>query len=464
MNGIKVIGLLSLSVPLLVIVARCYYQPKYKHKKRFQKQEEQVELEEKERVEEEEGKEVIINGDIKVSWSELDPNLLGEILSKLCLTDQARFLVVCKNWLAAAHSIINSSATNKLSLPWHGVLVSGSSQVQIYDPLSSSPNHPASLQTISWSKFGIPSPTVSTVSLYVVENNWLHICIQKSKLFFWTRRYFVLFSPFTKKIITLPKFDYTRRFRFSSTFSTQPDSPDCVFCLMHTENAKKIAVATYRNGDKEWTAREFDTDPDFIPCRCHPAILDGILYIVSRSGQVASYNILHGEFNFDYLFLDDLFLQNAFCANRKMKVFVLNGELVILYFNWNAKNDATLPGQQFVRRYDRSAKVWVPVRTLADYALFFSEKIIDVSLIDTKDRRYNGVLSNKIYHFSNGGCLVYSLEEDGNLVLFKSINSNMSEDGGGELPEYKYNYGLPELGYWLEAPCVRSSSHNQGKL
>ncbi|KAK1365118.1 hypothetical protein POM88_040679 [Heracleum sosnowskyi] len=249
------------------------------------------------------------------SWAELEWDLLGEIVSRLFVTDQARFRVVCKNWLVAAHPIINANAT-KPSLPWQGCNYPGCcSEFQIFDPLSSSPKHLASRHIIDWSQ------------------------------------------------------------------------------------------------------------------------------------------------------LDDVVVQSS--GIMTIRSFVFNGELMIIGFNRYVKNLATLPGQQFVRRYDRLSKVWIPVTTLSDYALFFNYKFADVSLINTKDRTRNRVLPNKIYRFFNGGCLVYSLE-DGKLVEFKSINSNLLEHGGDDLPEYKYkyNYATPDTysSFWLEAPRVRSSSRGYTAL
>lgn len=74
--------------------------------------------------------------------------------------------------------------------------------------------------------------------------------------------------------------------------------------------------------------------------------------------------------------------------------------------------------------------------------------------------RNNGVLSNKIYHFFDDACLIYSVE-NGELVEFKSISSN--EDGGGDLHEYKKKYcttfsDTKKSIYWLEPHSVRVCS------
>ncbi|KAK1355562.1 hypothetical protein POM88_048818 [Heracleum sosnowskyi] len=387
-------------------------------------------------------------------WSELDVNLLGEILSRLCLTDQARFRVVCKNWLAAHPINITKS------LPWYLTFdhsrppVTRRFEFQLYDP--SSPNL-ALVHNIALATFGIPCSSYMEIGA-TLKHNWLFICTRNQRLFFWTRRYFLLFSPFTRKIITLPRFDYPCRFKyFMSTFSTEPDSPDCIFFLLGTCHADKIAVLTYRNGDKEWTAKQFNTVTDFVPCPCDLVYHRGMLYIVSPLGQLASYNIANGEFKFEHLLVNRRFVQNII-SSMKHKVLVLNGELMILYFESHAEQNATLLGKQCIRRYNWLKKGWIPVSTLGDKSLFVNDKAFKFATIDKKDK-INGVLPNKIYYFFDGGCLVYSIEE-GELVEFKSICSDSLEDGGGDLNEYKNYFGTTfsdtnKSIYWLEPPCVR---------
>ncbi|KAL1820518.1 hypothetical protein ACET3Z_015387 [Daucus carota] len=437
MKGVKVFELLTLSISLSIILLNSYYSSKHKQK--------QLEVEE-----EKEGK-------ASPPWAKLDRNLLGEIASRLCVIDRARFGAVCTHWLAAAHAIRTKFSS---SLPWHGCIYPGSSEFRIYDPLSS-PSYLVSRHLIDWSESGIPSSDDDSDDVYLhgVKHNWLFLSVSKPRLFFWTRRNVFLFSPFTKRVITLPTFNHPNGLRFVSTFSTRPDSPDCVFCCVDASQVDVIDVVTYRNGDAQWTARRFNKPPAFRPGNLLPHILVGILYIPSPFGQVASYNIRNGEFKFDLLRRDEFVFENSY--RRVVHSFVLNGELLIIAFNPDVRKDATLPGQQFVRRYDRLRKVWLPVRNLWGYALFYNQKFMDVALVNTKDRTCNRLLPNKVYRFFSGGCLVHSLE-DGELVQIKCVNSNFLGDGGNDLPEYKYNYSTPDtdLAYWLESPRIRSSSGN----
>ncbi|KAK1367872.1 hypothetical protein POM88_033964 [Heracleum sosnowskyi] len=165
------------------------------------------------------------NVDKNVFWSELDENLLGEIMSRLSLTDQARFHAVCKIW----HSV-RPIATYK-SLPWfvsiHNVISTLSNPIEcrLYEPYSS-PKALISTYKISLSELGIP--------------------------FYW--------KGFTLKLIKLPQLDYPflSRDLFTRTFSTDLNSPDCIFLILNSCTEPEFIVMTCRQSHKEWTIRKFD--------------------------------------------------------------------------------------------------------------------------------------------------------------------------------------------------------------
>lgn len=146
-------------------------------------------------------------------------------------------LVVCKNCLAARPITRKSS-----SLPWYFCFdcllptVSNRLEFRVYEPSSSAPNL-ALVYKISLTKLGIPPP---------LSHEDIGLCSKQDWL-----------------------------------FTTNPDSPDCVFFLLDTSKDDKIAVITYCNGDKQWTAREFDKHVDFLSCVSSPIYIRRILYIVS---------------------------------------------------------------------------------------------------------------------------------------------------------------------------------------
>ncbi|KAL1808193.1 hypothetical protein ACET3Z_025187 [Daucus carota] len=219
----------------------------------------------------------------------------------------------------------------------------------------------------------------------------------------------------------------------------------------------KIVVITYCKSDTKWTAREFERVQEFVPCDCIPIYFREIFYLVSPFGQVASYNIVDDEFKFESLLIDESFVLN-YNSFRIYQVFELNGELMLIYFGSKKKDNDSRPGKQCIRMYDWSNKVWIPVSTLGDNAIFVGDQILSVAIVNTEETKNCGVLPNKIYRFYDFGCIIYSLE-DGNLVEYTPMYSNLLGDGCGDLPEFKYNCGITfwdatKAFYWLEPPTV----------
>ncbi|XP_074325857.1 uncharacterized protein LOC141663909 [Apium graveolens] len=321
------------------------------------------------------------------------------------------------NWLHA-HPI----TPIRKALLWYLSFDRSLYELQLHDP--SSPDS-ASVKNISLSKLGFLSPpSYKKVSSTLLKHNWFLICLVKPRLFFWKRKYIFLLSPFTNKVITLPKIDYPWPFKYLTlTSSAQPDSPDCVFFFVDTCDADdKVTILTYRNGDKEWSAKEFNKVTDFVHCSCKIVYLRGILYIVSPYGQLASYDFVGGEFKFECLFVDELFRLNMNSNIYMYRVVELNGDLMMICFVPFENINVMLPEKPYIRRYNWSNKDWIPVSRLGDKSLFISEQNSQVATISKDDMRNSGVLlSNKIYQFFDDGCLIYSLE-DGELVLFKSIS------------------------------------------
>ncbi|XP_074351008.1 F-box protein At3g56470-like [Apium graveolens] len=382
-------------------------------------------------------------------WCELDTNLLGEIMDRLCFKDQARFRAVCKTWLAVR-------PITSTRLPWYFYVdcslptLTNRLQFRLYEPTSS---NLVSLYNISLIKLGIPSPSSYRYLSVAIEHNWLFITCSGPIFSNLRRRYFILISLFTKKVFTLPVLISYSSFKFMIMSTTNPDSPNCVFFLVDAaSNAHKIVVLSYRNGDKDWIFREFDRVVDFLPCNCRPVYIAGIMYIVSPYGQLASYDTVYGEFKFESLFVDELFRLN-YTSSIYHRVFQLNGQLMLIYFG--CRNiSATSLGKQCIKMYDWSSKVWIPAITLGGNTLFVRDRFVEVTAVNIEDTSINGVLPNKLYWFFDGGCVIYSIV-DGELVEFKSINSD--DHDGGNLPEDKYNHDVSfsdaiKAVYWLYPP------------
>lgn len=154
-------------------------------------------------------------------------------------------------------------------------------EFSLYEP--SCTVDPTSLHTISLTKLGIPCPSFSRATCI---KNWLFICIRVEWLWYY-RINFLLLCPFTKEVIKLPQLDYPFPFIFMRTFSTDPNSPDCVFLLSDTTclTSMKIVIITYRYGDKECTARQFNKAYEFVPCHCIPIYFQGIFILFLHSDK-----------------------------------------------------------------------------------------------------------------------------------------------------------------------------------
>ncbi|XP_074357873.1 F-box/kelch-repeat protein At1g57790-like [Apium graveolens] len=317
----------------------------------------------------------------KVLWSELDSNLLGEIYCRLTSpTDQTRFRAVCKSWLAV-HPVSNT--TSLAFLPWFiGFSLSIASAHNrldfiLYEP--SSRLDATSVHTVSLTKLSIPCPPAWNEINAEVVNNWLFVCTRRTYRSSFYRRNFVLFSPFTKQVIKLPQSDHPLPFKFRRTFSTDPNSPDCVFLLLDAAcpNSSTIRIMTYRNIDKEWTATQFERVDEFIPCSCVPIYIQGKFYIVSPFGQVASYDILNGRFRFENIAIDNHLAQNYSSLNYL--VFELNGDLMLIYYLGSLKkNNHNIQAKPCIKRFDWSIKVWIPVISLGDQSLFVGKNFWSV--------------------------------------------------------------------------------------
>ncbi|KAK1390273.1 hypothetical protein POM88_018451 [Heracleum sosnowskyi] len=411
--------------------------------------------------------------DNKVSWSQLDSNLLGEIMCRLASpTDQARFRAVCQTWLA-----VEPTAAPAL-LPWFVgynrsvVCFTGTLEMLLYEP--SSTFDPTSVDKISLTKLGIPSPPSFDDNGATCINNWLFFCIRQpiTRLSCY-RRNFVLYSPLTKEVIKLPQSDYPFPYIFSRTFSTDPKSPDCVFLISDGRclDSQKIVILTYRNGDEQWTARKFNRVEQFVPCSiCFSIYFQGMFYIVTALGQIASYNSDNGEFRLKNVQVDDEFEVNYSCE-LQYEVFEFNGYLTLIYFgSRHETHNNNFPGNPCIKRFDWSNNVWIPMRSLGDETLFVGKQF---HAVGTFKARHNEVVPNKIYYFSASGCMIYSVENDGALVEHEFITSNFPNRNttnyylasGGDSHGSTWLGHLLGLGqyswitifFWLKPPNVMSS-------
>lgn len=297
------------------------------------------------------------------SWSELVADLLGDIIARLCVTDRVRFRAVCRSWQDVTHIVKSTASTSTSMLPWFASVGSTNQkptralECRLFDS-SYSVDVPVSVYTISFTKLCIPVLAWNRIKSFC-KQGWLFISVSDLTKFSGSRIYFMLFSPLTKKLTQLPALTASCD-DFVQTFSSDPESADCVFLLLDTCNFDDFTITTCRKGDTQWTVRKFRIHEDF---RYSGAIYTrGLFYIISRYGQLASYDVIEEKIKYQSLVIDDDFARRD--QHRRYRVFTRNGE-----FMYNYRCNGT-------KRFDWSNKVWIPVSSITDPpALIDSEKL-----------------------------------------------------------------------------------------
>ncbi|KAK1367871.1 hypothetical protein POM88_033963 [Heracleum sosnowskyi] len=392
----------------------------------------------------------------KVLWSELDENLLGEIMSRLSPTDQARFHAVCKRW----HSIRPITAYK--SLPWfvsleaHSLIWSHSLKYRLYEPYSSAKSR-ISTYKFSLSKLGIP---YSVLKMYhgTVRHGWLFISVGHINWSCACYTYCFVFSFLTREYILLPKVDHHLIMLSSSfyqTFSTNPNSPDCVFLISNIGEEREFLVMTCRQGDKEWTIRKFE---NFVLGSCRAEYINGNFFFASSSGRLASYNIMNGKFKIETLDRDDDFCQR-FNSQMEFRMFELNGDPTILYLcsghDRLRGDNNSVPAIPCIKKFDWHTKAWVHLRSLGDQTLFVGPGMYSMVKVGIEQTRNMGVLSNAIYYYFDRGCIIYSFE-NGVLVQLKYNVASKNTVKSGDLLQLHYNSAIwdKKHSYFLLEPPV----------
>lgn len=367
-------------------------------------------------------------------WSELQTDLLKEIAGRLYFSDYFRFYGVCKNWLATK----SYPTPAAYFLPWLVKIpfsTNKSLACQLYEPFSRNPK-PTLVFEIPLHQFLVDDQTCDSVDIDIrYKYGWLFLSISNKDCSDYTN--FTLFSILTRNVITLPTLHHSkaRRFALVYSFSSDPNSPECVFVVMQCTCTNQNTISTLRRGDKDWTTKTL--------CRRYYGFVGndalcirGIFYFVSYGGQVASYDISRGvwreerESDDTVLNHDDLF--------RKQEVFLLEGDLVRICIGkhyFNRKNHLC-----FIRKFDMSEKVWVPLKTLrCDRALFVSRNSFCISTIGEEAKK-NGVQANNVYGLICEGRTLHSLDNG------KLINST----NGLEINKWVTDEDFGKLSFWFE--------------
>ncbi|KAL5850835.1 hypothetical protein ACOSQ4_008848 [Xanthoceras sorbifolium] len=164
-----------------------------------------------------------MTGVTKDSWCDLPADVLNTIAEQLLYVEQIQFRSVCRSWRS------NTS-------PRHGLFY-------LYDP-SQKRNYILDNEILIGAK------------VHASKHGWLllsrknHVRMSSS---------FLLYTPFTHKIIRLPE-SHIMNDDSMATFSTAPTSPDCLIFVL-TVGCRKLYVSTCRLGNKimkVWRTVSFD--------------------------------------------------------------------------------------------------------------------------------------------------------------------------------------------------------------
>lgn len=333
-------------------------------------------------------------------WSNLQMDLLGEIKNRVYLGDHVRFGAVCKTWRACPHNIRPADL-----LPW--LMLIRREDVDIFLYKIFEPTSVRRVEATVFDSIKLDDTIIHTSFLtmlatgFACRYGWLFISVFYADF---TISYLTLFSPLIKKIITLPPLPHLTppdtfqisNFDFIHAFSCNPDSPHCVFLVLHIATAYSRTISVLRHGDKEWTCTKSFGGYFALPRVDYAVFVGGFFYFLYASGQLGSYNISTGELTGESVLTEDIF-------DNIHQFFELNGEIMLTFYDKTNKFAYT------IRRYDWSNKVWVPLQSLGSRSLFISHHSFYVQARD------NGLSPNSIYVLHKKKCTVYSLE-DGQLL------------------------------------------------
>ncbi|KAL1814500.1 hypothetical protein ACET3Z_017074 [Daucus carota] len=353
-----------------------------------------------------------------LSWSDLDPNMVGEIKKKLYnWADYIRFSSVCKSWQAAEHETRAADV-----LPWLMVVDRPDiSKINCYLFEPSAPHlRPVVSHTIKLDQFFDISSLDIRFSIIYVDGCLLMSMFNTQA----TCSSFVCLSLPSKKVCAIPRLHHPQVYRASGCemfrgVSTSPSCADCVFLALHITDDYKRSVSIFRHGDTDWTTTEFVGGWFGVPCAEDVVFINGVFYFLLWGGRLGSYDTATGELECHHLECE--------IELRSHKFFGLDGELMVKFWDINTRTTC-------IRRFDWSHHVWAPLQNLGNQSLFLSRRSVYADKLN-----YYGVSANKIYVRQGRGCGVYSLENG--QLLYCSSSGLRNWDG----LDYNMDYSV-----WVE--------------
>ncbi|GMY21441.1 F-box/kelch-repeat protein At1g57790-like [Fagus crenata] len=335
------------------------------------------------------------------TWSNLPNDILSEIMEKVCVFDRLQCQAVCKGWLNPHHGVEHEHEHVEV-FPW--------------------------LMTYKWDKISedqvksdckLYRPFCENKGPFIVEDGitnmgrenfvgaracaskfgWVLFCKEKEC---GKGTSFFLFAPFSKEIINLPNLDSNIDV---ASFSHSPNSPDCVFFVMHQSSRHKaITINVCGFSDQSWQTHVFEIDK--IPGPIRSVVYnDGNFYCLFGLKTLATFSTIHKEFRL-------LTKVRPFdpCHYEIPHLLHSNGEVLVVYFDLFRRDSFR------IFKFDWSKKTWVLKRSLKNQALFLGCNSFSVPAAGKAIQ-----LANKVFYNHNAFSNILSYDFKNDVTSMREI-------------------------------------------
>ncbi|KAK0599107.1 hypothetical protein LWI29_002425 [Acer saccharum] len=227
------------------------------------------------------------------SWSDLSVDLLILIMERLRYIDQIRFRAVCKGWRSDTHRV---KSENKL--PWLMLWYwpgedngepnslcneedgSITGWCNLYDPTRKQK------QTIFENKEGA---IFAGVKFCAAKDGWV-LFSRREDLTTGKTTLLFFYNPFTKRIIKLDR-SYLKV--SAATFTTTPESPDCLIFTYTKYSTTTTSIGTYSPSKKTWKRLYFAGNHGSIQSVIH---IEGVFYCAfCHDGGMGTFDVAKQE-------------------------------------------------------------------------------------------------------------------------------------------------------------------------
>ncbi|CAL4974114.1 unnamed protein product [Urochloa decumbens] len=211
-------------------------------------------------------------------WSSLPVEMVEELVPRISLIDYLNVRGVCKGW-----NLISKPIQYGKRYPRYPMLLSISSSVGV---------------------FKLFDPIVKNE--YTMKNNSLVPCKDYFQMPLFTKdgwvlvirgnKYMYAANPFTGEVVELPEIPWLGEQFDGISFSSPPNSPNCIVCSTHKERVSNqaqsntIYVMVWRTGDKQWTKKKIEDHTEFRTAYSNPIFYHGEFYCLGTRGSLGIFN------------------------------------------------------------------------------------------------------------------------------------------------------------------------------